>query len=163
MMHLDRINAIIAKNMRQWSRDKQALAGPMTVPVRNMPFSSHKTAVPAAQAVQAAELQGKHLEMANKLFQTQDSWKGITDKQTELAGLFLSYAQELGLDTEKFKTDLVNPKTLELIKGDFEYGHKIGVKGTPQFVVNDKPLENVDSSTSAEDMAKEFKKAAGLS
>lgn len=28
MMHLDRINAIIAKNMRQWSRDKQALAGP---------------------------------------------------------------------------------------------------------------------------------------
>ena len=67
----------------------------MNVTVRNMPLSSHKNAVPAAQAVQAAELQGKHLEMANKLFQTQDSWKGITDKQTELAGLFLSYAQEL--------------------------------------------------------------------
>ena len=152
-----------AKAEPKFEEAAKKLDGIMNVTVRNMPLSSHKNAVPAAQAVQAAELQGKHLEMANKLFQTQDSWKGITDKQTELAGLFLSYAQELGLDTEKFKTDLVNPKTLELIKGDFEYGHKIGVKGTPQFVVNDKPLENVDSSTSAEDMAKEFKKAAGLS
>ena len=152
-----------AKAEPTYEKVAKDLEGTMNVTVRNMPLSSHKNAVPAAQAVQAAELQGKHLEMANKLFQTQDSWKGITDKQTELRGLFLSYAQELGLDTEKFKTDLVNPKTLELIKGDFEYGHKIGVKGTPQFVVNDKPLENVDSSTSAEDMAKEFKKAAGLS
>ena len=152
-----------AKAEPTYEKVAKDLEGTMNVTVRNMPLSSHKNAVPAAQAVQAAELQGKHLEMANKLFQTQDSWKGITDKQTELRGLFLSYAQELGLDTEKFKTDLVDPKTLELVKGDFEYGHKIGVKGTPQFVVNDKPLENVDSSTSAEDMAKEFKKAAGLS
>ena len=152
-----------AKAEPTYEKVAKDLEGNMKVTVRNMPLSSHKNAVPAAQAVQAAELQGKHLEMANKLFQTQDSWKGITDKQTELRGLFLSYAQELGLDTEKFKTDLVDPKTLELVKGDFEYGHKIGVKGTPQFVVNDKPLENVDSSTSAEDMAKEFKKAAGLS
>ena len=152
-----------AKAEPTYEKVAKELEGTMNVTVRNMPLSSHKNAVPAAQAVQAAELQGKHLEMANKLFQTQDSWKGITDKQTELRGLFLSYAQEFGLDTEKFKTDLVDPKTLELIKGDFEYGHKIGVKGTPQFVVNDKPLENVDSSTSAEDMAKEFKKAAGLS
>ena len=151
-----------AKAEPTYEKVAKDLEGTMNVTVRNMPLSSHKNAVPAAQAVQAAELQGKHLEMANKLFQTQDSWKGITDKQTELRGLFLSYAQELGLDTEKFKTDLVDPKTLELVKGDFEYGHKIGVKGTPQFVVNDKPLENVDSSTSAEDMAKEFKKAAGL-
>ena len=138
------------------------LEGTMNVTVRNMPLSQiHKNAIAAAQAVQAAELQGKHLEMANKLFETQDSWKDITE-QTEFAGVLLSYAQELGLDEEKFKTDLVDPKTIDLIKGDFEYGQKIGVKGTPQFAVNDKPLENVDSSTSAEDMAKEFKKAAGL-
>ena len=139
------------------------LEGTMNVTVRNMPLSQiHKNAIAAAQAVQAAELQGKHLEMANKLFETQDSWKNITE-QTEFAGVLLSYAQELGLEEEKFKTDMTDPKTIDLIKSDFEYGRKIGVKGTPQFVVNDKPLENVDSSTSAEDMVKEFKKAAGLS
>ena len=44
----------------------------MNVTVRNMPLSAHKNAIPAAQAVQAAELQDKHLEMANKLFETQD-------------------------------------------------------------------------------------------
>ena len=133
----------------------------MNVTVRNMPLSAHKNAIPAAQAVQAAELQDKHLEMANKLFETQDSWKDVS--RTDLAGVLLSYAQELGLEEEKFKTDMTDQKTIDLIKSDFEYGQKIGVKGTPQFAVNDKPLENVDSSTSAEDMVKEFKKAAGLS
>ena len=151
-----------AKAEPTYEKVAKDLEGTMNVTVRNMPLSQiHKNAIAAAQAVQAAELQGKHLEMANKLFETQDSWKDITE-QTEFAGVLLSYAQELGLDEEKFKTDLVDPKTIDLIKGDFEYGQKIGVKGTPQFAVNDKPLENVDSSTSAEDMAKEFKKAAGL-
>ena len=61
------------------------------------------------------------------------------------------------------RDDLGDSKTLDLIKGDFEYAQKSGVAGTPQFAVNDKVLKNVDSSTSAEDMVKEFKKAAGLS
>ena len=151
-----------AKAEPTYEKVAKDLEGTMNVTVRNMPLSQiHKNAIAAAQAVQAAELQDKHLEMANKLFETQDSWKNITE-QTEFAGVLLSYAQELGLDEEKFKTDMTDPKTIDLIKGDFEYGQKIGVKGTPQFAVNDKPLENVDSSTSAEDMAKEFKKAAGL-
>ena len=151
-----------AKAEPTYEKVAKDLEGTMNVTVRNMPLSQiHKNAIAAARAVQAAELQDKHLEMANKLFETQDSWKDVS--QTDLAGVLLSYAQELGLEEEKFKTDMNDQKTIDLIKGDFEYGQKIGVKGTPQFAVNDKPLENVDSSTSAEDMAKEFKKAAGLS
>ena len=151
-----------AKAEPTYEKVAKDLEGTMNVTVRNMPLSQiHKNAIAAAQAVQAAELQDKHLEMANKLFETQDSWKDVS--RTDLAGVLLSYAQELGLEEEKFKTDMTDQKTIDLIKSDFEYGQKIGVKGTPQFVVNDKPLENVDSSTSAEDMVKEFKKAAGLS
>ena len=149
-----------AKAEPTYEKVAKDLEGTMNVTVRNMPLPAHKNAVPAALTVQAAELQDKHLEMANKLFETQDSWKDVS--QTDLAGVFIGYAQELGLDEEKFRDDLGDSKTLDLIKGDFEYGQKIGVKGTPQFAVNDKPLENVDSSTSAEDMVKEFKKAAGL-
>ena len=151
-----------AKAEPTYEKVAKDLEGTMNVTVRNMPLPAHKNAVPAALTVQAAELQGKHLEMANKLFETQDSWKDITE-QTDLAGVFIGYAQELGLDEEKFRDDLGDSKTLDLIKGDFEYGRKIGVAGTPQFAVNDKVLKNVDSSTSAEDMVKEFKKAAGLS
>ena len=150
-----------AKAEPTYEKVAKDLEGTMNVTVRNMPLPAHKNAVPAALTVQAAELQGKHLEMANKLFETQDSWKDVS--QTDLAGVFIGYAQELGLDEEKFRDDLGDSKTLDLIKGDFEYAQKIGVAGTPQFAVNDKPLENVDSSTSAEDMVKEFKKAAGLS
>ena len=151
-----------AKAEPTYEKVAKDLEGTMNVTVRNMPLSQiHKNAIAAAQAVQAAELQGKHLEMANKLFETQDSWKDVS--QTDLAGVFIGYAQELGLDEEKFRDDLGDSKTLDLIKGDFEYAQKIGVAGTPQFAVNDKVLKNVDSSTSAEDMVKEFKKAAGLS
>ena len=149
-----------AKAEPTYEKVAKDLEGTMNVTVRNMPLPAHKNAVPAALTVQAAELQGKHLEMANKLFETQDSWKDVS--QTDLAGVFIGYAQELGLDEEKFRDDLGDSKTLDLIKGDFEYAQKIGVAGTPQFAVNDKVLKNVDSSTSAEDMAKEFKKAAGL-
>ena len=150
-----------AKAEPTYEKVAKDLEGTMNVTVRNMPLPAHKNAVPAALTVQAAELQGKHLEMANKLFETQDSWKNVS--QTDLAGVFIGYAQELGLDEEKFRDDLGDSKTLDLIKGDFEYAQKIGVAGTPQFAVNDKVLKNVDSSTSAEDMVKEFKKAAGLS
>ena len=149
-----------AKAEPTYEKVAKDLEGTMNVTVRNMPLPAHKNAVPAALTVQAAELQGKHLEMANKLFETQDSWKDVS--QTDLAGVFIGYAQELGLDEEKFRDDLGDSKTLDLIKGDFEYGRKIGVAGTPQFAVNDKVLKDVDSSTSAEDMVKEFKKAAGL-
>ena len=150
-----------AKAEPTYEKVAKDLEGTMNVTVRNMPLPAHKNAVPAALTVQAAELQGKHLEMANKLFETQDSWKDVS--QTDLAGVFIGYAQELGLDEEKFRDDLGDSKTLDLIKGDFEYAQKIGVAGTPQFAVNNKVLKNVDSSTSAEDMVKEFKKAAGLS
>ena len=151
-----------AKAEPTYEKVAKDLEGTMNVTVRNMPLSQiHKNAIAAAQAVQAAELQDKHLEMANKLFETQDSWKDVS--RTDLAGVLLSYAQELGLEEEKFKTDMTDQKTIDLIKSDFEYGQKIGVAGTPQFAVNDKVLKDVDSSTSAEDMVKEFKKAAGLS
>ena len=150
-----------AKAEPTYEKVAKDLEGTMNVTVRNMPLPAHKNAVSAALTVQAAELQGKHLEMANKLFETQDSWKDVS--QTDLVGVFIGYAQELGLDEEKFRADLRDSKTLDLIKGDFEYAQKIGVAGTPQFAVNDKVLKDVDSSTSAEDMVKEFKKAAGLS
>ncbi len=57
-----------AKAEPTYEKVAKDLEGTMNVTVRNMPLSQiHKNAIAAAQAVQAAELQGKHLEMANKL------------------------------------------------------------------------------------------------
>lgn len=49
----------------------------MNVTVRHMPLNMHVNAVPAALAVEAAAAQGKHVEMADKLFNTQNDWKNI--------------------------------------------------------------------------------------
>ena len=150
-----------AKAEPKFEEAAKKLDGVLNVTVRHMPLNMHVNAVPAALAVEAAEAQGKHLEMANKLFATQNDWKGISERD-KLRTLFNDYAKELGLNTEDFDKVLLASDTVKPIQRDYDHAIKIGVKGTPQFVVNDKPLENVDSSTSAEDMAKEFKKAAGL-
>ena len=67
--------------------------------------------------MQAAELQGKHLEMANKLFETQDSWKDVS--QTIWREFSSAMLRNFGLEEEKFKTDMTDPKTVDLIKSDF--------------------------------------------
>ena len=58
-----------AKAEPTYEKVAKDLEGTMNVTVRNMPLSQiHKNAIAAAQAVQASELQDKHLEMANNIF-----------------------------------------------------------------------------------------------
>lgn len=137
------------------------LDGIMNVTVRNMPLNMHANAVPAALAVQAAEAQGKHLEMADKLFATQNDWKGIKER-AELRTRFNDYAKELGLNTEEFNKVLVASDTIKPIQRDYEHAVKIGAKGTPTFAVNDKVIEGLDSSSSVDDLVSTFKREAGV-
>ena len=58
----------------------RSLDGVLNVTVRHMPLNMHANAVPAALAVEAAEAQGKHVEMANKLFAAQNDWKNIKER-----------------------------------------------------------------------------------
>ena len=137
------------------------LDGIMNVTVRHMPLNMHANAVPAALAVEAAEAQGKHLEMANKLFATQNDWKNIKERD-KLRTLFNDYAKELGLNVEEFDKVLLASDTVKPIQRDYEHAVKIGVKGTPTFAVNDKVVEGLDSSSSVDDLVSTFKREAGV-
>lgn len=137
------------------------LEGKMNVTVRHFPLPKHTNAMSAAQAVQAAEKQHAHMAMAEQIFSHQADWKTIADS-SQLTQLFTDYARNLKLDVNRFTDDFKNPETLNLIKTEFEAGKAAGVPGTPSFVVNGKLVEDVDSSTSAEDMAAAFTKQAGL-
>ena len=137
------------------------LDGVLNVTARHMPLSMHANAVPAALAVQAAEAQGKHLEMADKLFATQNDWKGIKERD-KLRTLFNDYAKELGLNTEEFDKVLLDSETIKPIQRDYEHAVKIGVKGTPTFAVNDKVIEGLDSSSSVDELVSTFKREAGV-
>lgn len=150
-----------AKAEPKFEEAAKKLDGIMNVTVRQMPLNMHANAVPAALAVQAAEAQGKHLEMADKLFATQNDWKGIKERD-KLRTLFNDYAKELGLNTEEFDKVLLDPETIKPIQRDYEHAVKIGVKGTPTFAVNDKVVEGLDSSSSVDDLVSTFKREAGV-
>lgn len=150
-----------AKAEPKFEEAAKKLDGIMNVTVRHMPLNMHANAVPAALAVEAAEAQGKHLEMANKLFATQNDWKSIKERD-KLRTLFNDYAKELGLNTEEFDKALLASDTVKPIQRDYEHAVKIGVKGTPTFVVNDKVIDGLDSSSSVDDLVSTFKREAGV-
>ena len=150
-----------AKAEPKFEEAAKKLDGIMNVTVHHMPLNMHANAVPAALAVEAAEAQGKHLEMANKLFATQNDWKNIKERD-KLRTLFNDYAKELGLNTEEFDKALLASDTVKPIQRDYEHAVKIGVKGTPTFVVNDKVVDGLDSSSSVDDLVSTFKREAGV-
>lgn len=150
-----------AKAEPKFEEAAKKLDGIMNVTVRHMPLNMHANAVPAALAVEAATAQGKHLEMANKLFNTQNDWKNIKERD-KLRTLFNDYAKELGLNVEEFDKVLLASDTVKPIQRDYDHAVKIGVKGTPTFAVNDKVIEGLDSSSSVDDLVSTFKREAGV-
>jgi protein-disulfide isomerase len=107
---------------------------------RNFPITSlHPNARVAAAVAEAAGLQGKFWEMHNKLYETQSSWETLNS--SERTDFFVSYAKELGLNTETFKTDLASAKVNQKISYDQAVGKKINVNATPTFYLNGKGLD----------------------
>ena len=150
-----------AKAEPKFEEAAKKLDGIMNVTVRHMPLNMHANAVPAALAVEAAATQGKHVEMANKLFAAQNDWKNIQER-SKLRTIFNDYAKELGLNVEEFDKALLDSNTVKPVQRDYEHAVKIGVKGTPTFVVNNKVIDGLDSSSSVDDLVSTFKREAGV-
>ncbi len=94
---------------------------------KNLPLPFHKNAVPAAKAALAAGKQGKFWEMHDKLF---DNQKNLTQ------AFFEKTAGELGLNVDKFKTDMNDPEIDKQIEADKKLAEANGIQGTPGFFVN---------------------------
>lgn len=100
---------------------------------RHFPLNTiHPHAQMAAQASEAADLQGKFWEMNELLFERQATWSKSTDDKA----LFAQYAQELGLDVEKFKTDMASSAARERVQRDMTTGNQLRISGTPTFYLN---------------------------
>jgi protein-disulfide isomerase len=95
---------------------------------RHFPLAkTHPYALKAAVAAEAAGNQGKFWEMHDKLYQNQEK---LSDNDLR------RYAQELGLDMERFEKDLDSSQLEEKVLQDKEDGLKAGVSGTPAFFIN---------------------------
>ena len=99
---------------------------------------NHPNGQIAAQASEAAGLQGKFWEMHGKLFENQEEWSG--QNNTEVKASFVSYAKELGLDVAKFEEDLTSNVAEDAVDEDYSSGLAAGVNSTPSFFLNGKKI-----------------------
>ena len=90
----------------------------------------------AAQASECAAEQGKFWEYHDLLFDKQTGENVGTYTKEKL----IAYAKELNLDAAKFDPCLTNDETLSRVAGDTQEGSQVGVRGTPTFFINGKPL-----------------------
>ncbi|MDE2038252.1 MAG: DsbA family protein [Patescibacteria group bacterium] len=108
---------------------------------RHFPLPQHANAPLAAQAAEAAGMQGKFWEMFDVLFQNHADWTELADPHQ----IFDGYAQRLGLDMTRFKADIDSPAAKEAMQRDLAEGEQLGIDATPTFFVNGKAIENPQS------------------
>jgi protein-disulfide isomerase len=95
---------------------------------RHSPLSTmHPHAELAAEAAEAAGIQGHFWAMHDVLFENQ--------RRLEAPHL-LAYAKALGLDTGRFGAELARHVHAQKVREDFMSGVRSGVNGTPAFYIN---------------------------
>jgi protein-disulfide isomerase len=85
----------------------------------------------ASHVALAARMQGKYWEMHKAML-------GAKGHMNEAAALKI--AEKLGLDMDKLKTDMASPEVKEEIAKSEALAKKMGVNGTPHFLVGDRAI-----------------------
>jgi protein-disulfide isomerase len=114
--------AAAEKNLKQFlAKHKE-----VTLVYKHFPLTQiHPEALPAATAAWAANKQGKFWEYHDALF---------TNQAKLGEAFYLETANNLKLDAKKFTADRKIAEA-EIVK-DFQLGRKLGIDGTPTFILN---------------------------
>jgi len=104
-------------------------------------YQVHPNAFAASYAAEAAGKQGKFFEMGDLLFDSQDQWKNLGNP----TDFYVKLAEQLKLDTEKFKTDINSSDVKKRVDDDLTTGNNVGINQTPTFFLNGKTLDNIRS------------------
>jgi len=109
-------------------RVQEALGTKLRFVFRNFPLTQmHPYALIAAEAAEAAALQGKFWEMHDLLFEEQ----ALLNPE-----IIPSWAKRIGLNLEQFENDRKQSVVEGRIKEDRQSGIRSGVNGTPTFFIN---------------------------
>jgi protein-disulfide isomerase len=109
---------------------------------RHFPLKQiHLQATLAAQAAEAAGMQGKFWEMHDLLFEKQTEWA----ENPRARALMSDYAKALNLDVSQFKKDLFSKQVKILVNADYMSGLTHGVNATPTFYLNGQKIKNPQS------------------
>jgi protein-disulfide isomerase len=107
---------------------------------RHFPLSQHQFGEFASRVAEAAGAQGKFWEMHDILYERQTEWSTKSDPRDT----FISYASELGLNTDQFESALSQQELIDHIRQDRGDGSMLGVNSTPSLFLNGKAV-NISS------------------
>jgi len=79
-------------------------------------------------------MQGKFWEMHDLLFESQGEWVELSVE--EFQEWLTARAQELGLDVDRFTSDLTSQPVVAKTQAAWDHGAQIGMPGTPFLLVN---------------------------
>lgn len=117
----------------------------------------HPPSEEAIRILEAARIQGKFETVLERLLETQHRWaphgRPAANAWTLLEGT--------GLDIERAKSDALSPDIVGVINLDAADVKTAGVKGTPTFFVNGKPLEEFGSRQLIELVKSELERVSG--
>ncbi|GAA0520983.1 hypothetical protein GCM10011581_11450 [Saccharopolyspora subtropica] len=137
-------------------------AGRITFVTRNFPLQGHPLARSAAQAAEAAGLQGKYKEMYHALYDNYEAWAlapdgaNVSSDTAKASALFEQYAQQIGLDVAKFRQDVNSPQVNAKIDADVADGNLAGVRGTPSLFINGRKYQPGDDVQTFRQLADDF-------
>lgn len=110
-------------------------AGVLRIEWRDFPYLGDESTT-AAVAGRAAAAQGKFWRFHDALYADQQP-----PNSGRLTTAFLTdVARKAGLDPTRFAADLRNARLRDAVEKDFAEGQRIGVIGTPAFLVNGTPI-----------------------
>ncbi len=104
---------------------------------RYAPF--HDGADKVVQILEAARLQGKYWETLDLLFEGQHRW---ADHHSPNPDMVWQLVASLGLDMERLRRDVNDPKILAIVRQDITDAQALGVHKTPGFFVNGKTMSS---------------------
>ena len=88
--------------------------------------SIHDKAVLASEASEAAGAQGQFWEMQSLLFERQEGWAG--EPADSVIDTFVRYADELGLDADRFRNDLESGAYSDRVEQAYDEAVELGLR-----------------------------------
>jgi protein-disulfide isomerase len=109
---------------------------------RDFPLNSHPFARLAAHSAACADDQGRYWEQHASIYQGQSNWA----RETEPSGTFRGYAERIGLDLKVYDECMMSAKYAGRIQASYDEGVRVGVNGTPTFLIGDRLYGGLSNS-----------------
>ncbi|HOX19487.1 MAG TPA: thioredoxin domain-containing protein [Gemmatimonadales bacterium] len=109
---------------------------------RDFPLNSHAFSRLAAHSAACADDQGRYWEQHASIYQGQSNWA----RETEPSGTFRGYAERIGLDLKVYDECMMSAKYAGRIQASYDEGVRVGVNGTPTFLIGDRLYGGLSNS-----------------